>query len=86
MPSYVQTFKVRGSSRFPLDMLRVEQCFPATIVDSLTLELYTCGDTDNFVTIKLQRITTRPMKLVSVKQWESKGWAFLKTSLTERKQ
>jgi hypothetical protein len=31
---FVQTFQVRGSGRFPIDMLRYDHCFPAAEEES----------------------------------------------------
>lgn len=38
MALYVHTFKVRGGTRFPLDMLRYDACFPATGEDAAHMD------------------------------------------------
>ena len=88
---YVQTFKVRGSGNFPLDMLRYEQCFPDTSEDSINMaSVGTVGtiygeDIPPTRNITLRRYTIERFRPVSRARWSSFGWQYVNASLSERK-
>jgi len=79
---FVQTFKVRGSSSFPFDMLRYDACFPATETASYEM----VGDEDKVREVELKRYIETKTDMPTVGRWESFCWAVIDSSIrTERR-
>lgn len=67
---YIQTFTVENLDgfTFPFDMLRQEQCWPATEADSLSLLLE-----DEKARITLSRLLGEP-RFPKAESWRRMGW------------
>lgn len=62
-----KTFKVQGFGQFPYDMLRYDNCWPATESDSVLLESHKL--TARVVTLETDEATT-----LTPDRWRSFGW------------
>lgn len=71
-------FSVRGSVALPIDMLRYDQCWPATEVDAKRAAASIRFETEGSVTIEL-RGPRRP----TLARWESFGWRVIEGSIAE---
>ncbi len=66
---HTHQFKVVGAGRFPLDMLRRDQCFPASEDDANR------AMNDKAIRIvELKAYTERDLFYPTVGRWESFGW------------
>jgi hypothetical protein len=63
------SFKVVGTGRFPLDMLRRDQCFPSTEDDAERAE-----HTKAMRIVSLTTYRERDLFMPTVGRWESFGW------------
>lgn len=59
-------YAVRGSGRFPVDMLRYGRCWPATPGDALALASVEAGE---------RMVRVRGLGPVAPERWQSFGWA-----------
>lgn len=66
MIAYSTTFTVYGNGEFPVDLLRIDACFPLTIHD------YLAADPDRIV--KMQKIHTGIDPHISLDAWITAGW------------
>jgi hypothetical protein len=67
---YLVTFTVKGTGRFPLDMLRYAQCWPATSDDVVALD----SKTPIAITLRLHSRTKTPDAVLWGGRWASFGW------------
>lgn len=73
MPKLVlTTFTVRGKGKFPVDMLRYDKCWPASMDDAAVMEDLIVEPVVGRVDIKLTSIS-RP----TYDRWKSYGWYVL---------
>ena len=80
---YLQTFRVHGSSRFPVDMLRYDSCWPAS--EDYSIEISdSCGLGDKRM-VKLCRWVESKTALPTVGRWESFGWKVEMNSIVTMK-
>jgi len=71
-------FVVRGSGRFPFDMLRYDCCTPTTETDSMEMGEDWDGDTrDVMLDKQFRKITDARRFLPTVGRWESFGWSVI---------
>ena len=83
--TYTTRFKVCGSGEFPWDMLRYDNCFPASEQDSVRLdydhhsrESLTTPRTVELKSISLSKPCARPTN----GRWESFGWEIVQGSVS----
>ena len=72
---YVQTFTVSGEREFPIDMLRYDDCKPATERDSIAI----CGTFSQrmplgLTTVELRRSVEIKAAVPTDGRWRSYGW------------
>ena len=67
-PTY---FKVRGKFAFPLDMLRYDECFPATTNSASKMEGLDRKD-GRIIEREISLVSHRPN--ITEARWESFGW------------
>lgn len=70
MAIYIHTAKVKGSGSFPMDMLRYDQCFPATEDDSYEM---TRASSVREITVKAW--SDRPFSAFTPARWHSFTWS-----------
>lgn len=72
--SKLRTFTVEGHTRFPLDMLRYDQCWPKTQVDATNLAYMAQHGAYGFCTITMEtwKGTTTD------ERWASFGWKVIR--------
>ena len=68
---YWTKFKVTGSSLFPLDMLRYDQCFPYTAEDASKIGGDLLADER---TVTLAFYHPRRLPTITTARWKSFGW------------
>lgn len=71
--AYMQTFTVEGQFDFPFDMLRYDQCWPASESDSAKLHPEP-ANRPRLERVKLKRHVSQKADLPTVRRWESFGW------------
>ena len=74
-------FEVIGSGAFPVDMLRYDQCYPASEVDSALMQPHERGQRAiNLVTVRPYYDRGEPCRLaenggfITVDRWHSFNW------------
>jgi hypothetical protein len=65
----VQEFSVIGRGRFPIDMLRYDNCVPASENDAISIETG-----KDMRTVRLRRFVTDNTNGPAVGRWQSFGW------------
>lgn len=66
-----QTFIVKTSYAFPLDMLRYDSCFPATSQDAVVIENLIVEHTLENRAVKLGRYVANKNIFPSIERWNS---------------
>lgn len=70
--TYLYTARVSGTGLFPLPMLSLDSCFPATVSDADKMR---GGEATEQRSIKVVTITSRHIRSpFSLKRWEGHGW------------
>lgn len=78
---YRTRFQVRGRGRFPLDMLRYDNCFPASSDDVAKMdEEYSREER----TIELITLHKYRQEHITPARWESFGWTVHHRTSTEK--
>ena len=73
---YYQTFTVRTTLQFPIDMLRYDGCFPHTETDSGKITQSLSRLTKGACVVQIGRyVSTKRMNSPSIGRWESFGCA-----------
>ena len=70
---YVTTFSVQGRGAFPVDMLRYDECYPASEREAGKLEHHERGH--RTVTLRAKHET--PYYSLTEERWASYGWTVL---------
>ena len=78
---YLVTFTVKGTGRFPLDMLRYASCWPATSDDVAALT----STTPIAITLRLHSRTKTPDAVLWAGRWASFGWQIIPTMVRVQK-
>jgi hypothetical protein len=73
---YSQRFFVTGSGNFPFDMLRYDQCFPATQDATVSINSKLPGDRS----VEIRRYVSDKTTMPTVGRWASFGWTVSNTS------
>ena len=69
--TYLYTARVTGSGHFPIAMLAIDGCFPATVADAAMMAIEATGQRS----IKLITVTTpRIRSPFSIKRWNAFDW------------
>lgn len=76
---YFQTFYVEGTSPFPLDMLRYDNCFPA---DQESVEQMTPNGLAGIRLVRLKRYISTKDQMPTSARWASFGWKVLPNTST----
>ncbi len=74
MPCYEHKFEVVGTGPFPLDMLRVDCCFPETTRDTGTVQTsFTISSTEQY---SVHLVSIQPLKnwQPATNRWRSHGF------------
>lgn len=77
---YRQTFAVKGSGEFPVDMLRYDACYPASQDDSVKLSRRL-----ERRTVCLERRIANRGPVPTVDRWSSFGWCVLADTIAVTK-
>ncbi len=79
-------FIVSGKSSFPLDMLRVDMCFPFNKTDAEKIELSALDpykQNEKFVEITLATVVDNETQGLSTGWWKDYGWEVLSKEYVE---
>lgn len=85
---YEVTFAVKGRGKFPIDMLRLDCCFPASLSDAQTISC--AGFQDPREVTLTKHVSMKPnayslQLLVTPARWEEYGWLVSDIQTTTRK-
>lgn len=78
---YRHEFTVQGKSRFPIDMLRYDACFPSRSEDAAAIGHYdvtsgpTCQHNEELIDVRLIRYSETKDPRITVGRWQSFGWS-----------
>jgi len=73
---YSQRFFVTGKGLFPMDMLRYDQCFPASQDSAVTIDSEIPGTR----TVEMRRYVSDKTTMPTTGRWASFGWTVSNTS------
>jgi hypothetical protein len=73
---YSQSFFVTGKGTFPFDMLRYDQCFPATQDATVSIDSEVPGNRS----IQMRRYVADKTTMPTTGRWASFGWTVSVTS------
>jgi hypothetical protein len=72
--TYLYTYTVNGNSKFPVDMLRHDRCWPASENEALDLQDWLNGRTIVHGVFAVVTFTLRSNQAPTEGRWQSFGW------------
>jgi hypothetical protein len=69
-----KTFAVEGVGEFPFDLLRRDQCWPATPDDARSMALHPASGDPDALRTRYVRLETAAMRSPSRGRWRARGW------------
>lgn len=71
-------YAVYGTGRFPMDMLRYDQCWPATESDSYLVQQEATSAPDDYLT-RPRVVRINGISAPTVARWKSHGWRVIES-------
>lgn len=72
---FIHQIRVRGFDTFPIDMLRFDCCYPATMEDADLIATSVRSESREHRTVVLQRASSYGTTLWAIERWKSFGWS-----------